>query len=258
MLLKGLEEASRAPNPAAAAEMLLIRLCYTADLPSPEDIVRRLGGAPLRSPDAAKAPLPSSQPIGQPLNQAPVAIESQAAPATRSGAADEESGFPPAPPVDIYDQEPASRPDEDDEDLLADIGPSLSLAQLRTFPDVVALASAQRDAKLKVHLEEHVSLVRFDPAGSIELHLLAGAPKELPNDLREKLNRWTGRQWMVAVSRSMGALPIGEALRQSHQAEIAALRKHPAVTAIFEHFPDAEITSVQPLLRGSLDETGTE
>jgi DNA polymerase-3 subunit gamma/tau len=42
-----------------------------------------------------------------------------------------------------------------------------------------------------VHLEEHVSLVRFDPAGSIELHLLAGAPKELANELREKLNAWT-------------------------------------------------------------------
>ncbi len=44
MLLKGLEEAANAPNPAAAAEMVLIRLAYTADLPPPDEIIKTLGG----------------------------------------------------------------------------------------------------------------------------------------------------------------------------------------------------------------------
>ena len=44
MLLKGLEEAAHAPNPAAAAEMVLIRLAYTADLPPPDEIIKALGG----------------------------------------------------------------------------------------------------------------------------------------------------------------------------------------------------------------------
>ncbi len=35
MLLKGLDEAARAPRPFAAVEMLVIRMCYTAQLPSP-------------------------------------------------------------------------------------------------------------------------------------------------------------------------------------------------------------------------------
>lgn len=35
MLLKGIDEVGRAPNPRAAAEMVLIRIAYTADLPSP-------------------------------------------------------------------------------------------------------------------------------------------------------------------------------------------------------------------------------
>ena len=45
MLLKGLEEAGKAPNPAAAAEMVLIRLAYTADLPAPDEIIRALAAA---------------------------------------------------------------------------------------------------------------------------------------------------------------------------------------------------------------------
>jgi DNA polymerase-3 subunit gamma/tau len=42
MLLKGVEEVETAPDRRSAAEMLLIRLCYLADVPSPGDLVRRL------------------------------------------------------------------------------------------------------------------------------------------------------------------------------------------------------------------------
>ena len=49
MLLKGLEEIAGAPNQAAAAEMVLIRLAFTADLPAPADIIDALGGSPQRA-----------------------------------------------------------------------------------------------------------------------------------------------------------------------------------------------------------------
>ena len=43
MLLKGIEEAGRAPNPLAAAEMVLIRIAHTADLPTPDEIIKAIG-----------------------------------------------------------------------------------------------------------------------------------------------------------------------------------------------------------------------
>ena len=48
MLLKGVGEVEIAPDRRAAAEMVLIRLCHVADMPTPGDLVRRLtsGGAP--------------------------------------------------------------------------------------------------------------------------------------------------------------------------------------------------------------------
>src|SRR5262249_15773834 len=128
---------------------------------------------------------------------------------------------------------------------------------VQAFADVVALAGVYREAKLKVHLEEHVSLVRFDPAGSIELHLLPGAPKELPNELREKLNAWTGKRGVVALSKAAGAVPIGQAQREHQAAEIRDIVKHPAVAAVLKQFPDAQVTSVHPLPTDPTDETGT-
>ena len=42
MLLKALDEVRRAPNPADAVEMAIIRLAYAADLPGPEEALKRL------------------------------------------------------------------------------------------------------------------------------------------------------------------------------------------------------------------------
>lgn len=59
MLLKALEECTRAPEPIAAAEMALVRLCAAATIPPPEEIAKMLrGGAaslPAAKPDAAPA-----------------------------------------------------------------------------------------------------------------------------------------------------------------------------------------------------------
>ena len=62
MLLKGHEEVRSSPRPLAAADMVLVRLAYAADLPSPGELARRLADGPERSvetkPAASPAPAP--------------------------------------------------------------------------------------------------------------------------------------------------------------------------------------------------------
>jgi DNA polymerase-3 subunit gamma/tau len=59
ILLKGVSEVEAAPDRRAAAEMVLIRLCYASDLPSPAELVRRLGASNVAGAAAATAPTPS-------------------------------------------------------------------------------------------------------------------------------------------------------------------------------------------------------
>lgn len=61
MLLKALDEVARAPSAMMAAEMAVIRLTHVADLPSPEDLLRKLS-AP--GADAASAPVAPAAPTG--------------------------------------------------------------------------------------------------------------------------------------------------------------------------------------------------
>src|SRR5207248_7099006 len=44
MLLKGVAEVEAAGRPLAAAEMVLVRLAYAADLPTPDEVIRSLDG----------------------------------------------------------------------------------------------------------------------------------------------------------------------------------------------------------------------
>ena len=56
MLLKGIGEVQSAPSPLQAAEMVLVRLAYVAELPAPADLVRRLErGEPGAAPGAARS-----------------------------------------------------------------------------------------------------------------------------------------------------------------------------------------------------------
>ncbi|MCB1527626.1 MAG: DNA polymerase III subunit gamma/tau [Hyphomicrobiaceae bacterium] len=276
MLLKGIEEVTRAPNPAAAAEMLLIRMCYTADLPSPDEIIRTFGGAnvPVRRGGSAgddasdksqnqesQASIVSRQagsfPKPEPTQANP---REQQPPRTSQHALEPDEfegddGFP-----ERFDEEGASSGenyDVDEEGVQS--RPHLQgLADPQSFTGIVALAKQHREARLTMHLEDNVSLVKFDRvAGSIDLFLLPGAPKEIANELREKLNRWTGRRWVVVVSPKMGERTLGEVKREQHDAEIKALKTHPAVKAVLDAFPDASIEEVRRIAREDGDDSAT-
>jgi DNA polymerase-3 subunit gamma/tau len=248
MLVKGLEEAGKSGHPLAAAEMVLIRLAYTADLPSPDELMKVLGGAPAREGVAVPGPRTEAPSTGA-LNQVAAARERGPAPGDEP---------PPVFSMDDYaaghDDIPFVPPEDDDQaELAADIGPSLTTdlqapAHVSSFQDVVELAGRRRDVKLRINLEDNVSLHRFDPAqGLIELHLLPAAPKELGNELREKLNAWTGRKWMIALAPKMGQPTLGSLAREQAARELESLKQHPALAAVLSQFPEARIASIKPL-----------
>jgi DNA polymerase III subunit gamma/tau len=244
MLLKGWEETARAPNPRAAADMVLIRLAHTADLPAPDALIRSLGGAEALTTVTGKPP---SRDTGTerelPLNRAaasapPTAEDMNAGSAEMVGDDEWDAGG------DISTEEVAPQ------DVL--------LPDPRSFDDVIALVGERRDVKLKVHLEDHVSLVKFDvQAGSIDLFLLPGAPAQIANELREKLIAWTQRRWVVMLSKAPGERPRGEVRREREAAELEALKSHPALKAVLDEFPDAKIAEIRTLVGPSKGETGT-
>ena len=66
MLLKGIAEVEAAGRPIDAAEMVLVRIAYAADLPTPDEVIRSLGDAARGNGAgvAASAPAAARRPAG--------------------------------------------------------------------------------------------------------------------------------------------------------------------------------------------------
>jgi DNA polymerase III subunit gamma/tau len=217
LLLKGLQEVRDSQRPLASADMVLVRLAYAADLPTPDEALRRFAQ---QEPAAALAPARSPAPgtgarggLGAGFGASPGAAQARA-------------------PVADEAQERQPR--------------------VTRFEDVVALAGAQRDIQLKIALEHDVRLVRFDE-GSIEFALTPGASPQIAQQLMRRLQEWTGRRWMVAISSEAGAPSLSEQAEAVATAALLGVRADPLVQRALALFPGAEIIGVRGAERAAAE-----
>jgi len=209
MLLKGISEAQTAPSPIEAAEMVLVRLAYVADLPTPAELAKSLEGRALAPAPAVTTPA------------APRPTLAPAAPVARSS----------AEPARVLASEPDPRAD---------------LPNPTSFLEVLELFDQHREAVLRTHLWANVHLVRFEP-GRIELRPAEAAPRDLPNRLGQLLGQWTGRRWVVSVSAEPGRPTLREDHDARDQAMRSAAAHDPLVRAVLDTFPGARIEAVREI-----------
>jgi DNA polymerase-3 subunit gamma/tau len=231
MLLKGIEEAGRAPNPVAATEMVLIRIAHTADLPTPDEIIKAIG-------TAQPATAAGGAPAGAAGGKGTTASSSGGRPVLAATGTDSATSQVGGDPMEDF---PAPREQPDRTQATAEAAP---VVKVSNFEDVLALCSANRDARLRVHLEEHVSLVSFAP-GHIEVFPLPGAPKGLAGELGRKLSDWTGSRWVVSVGREAVHPTLGEVSRAKRAAKIEEAKQDPAIISLLKAFPEAEVVDVR-------------
>jgi DNA polymerase III subunit gamma/tau len=219
MLLKGISEVQASGRPVAAAEMVLVRIAYAADLPTPDEVVRSLsenGGGTVPTHPQGNGGTVQAQSYA-PRYEAPRG-------SPRSSAA--VSPRPADDPVARHEEPTAT--------------PTLSIA---TFEELIALAVDKRDITVKMALERDVRLVRCED-GQLEIALESTAPKTFVHDLQRKLTGWTGKRWIVVVSKEQGA-PTIRAQAEAQQAEIErGVQTDPLVQAVLNRFPGAKIVGV--------------
>ena len=206
ILLKGLSEVNAAPVPQKAAEMVIIRLAYTADLPDPADLIRKLkdgGGAAPASSITAPFSQGASAPVT--LNHGGVAASAAIAPHI----------------------ETASAP----------------LTQITGLADMQAVLKQAGYMNLASQIYLYVHPVRIEE-GRFEFRPAPEAAPSLAQELTQALKAATGKRWMVSVSTAPGAPTMAQAARAAQTEEFERIRAHPLIAQVFEIFPDAELKAV--------------
>ena len=232
LLLKGLNEVKDSPRPLAAAEMVLVRLAYAADLPPPDDVLRRLSGKSAAA-GAAGGNAPGGNGAGQSGGGGGGGMANGGGGhgGTAAGPARALAVVPAVqPPLAIARTEAQPRQD--------------AMPRLGRLEDIVALCAEKRDIQLKSALERDVHLVRFDE-GSIEFSLAPGASPQLAQTLMRKLQDWTGTRWMITVSRDPGAPSLRQQADARDKARMDTLQSDPLVASVMAHFPGAQIVAVR-------------
>ena len=227
MLLKGLAETRAAPAPLQAAEMVLVRLMFAADLPSPAEAVEQLRNNP---------PPPGGG--GSSYAGAPSGGGAHAVMQTHIGGG---SGGPQT----VMRAAPQPQP----------VVQGLPLP--RTFEEVIALCTEKREVVLAANLTSMVHLVKFE-TGRIDFRPESNTPADLATRLSRLLSEWTGRPWLVSLSRETGE----ETLRQKGIDREIQRKKdaanHPLVQAILSTFPGATIEAVRELATAEPDAADAE
>jgi DNA polymerase-3 subunit gamma/tau len=230
MLLKGIAEAQAATRPAAAAEMVLIRIAYVADMPTPDEAIKMLEQNGGNSP---AVPSPSSARTAS----------AAAGPST--------AAMPPLSPPAARALEPSMRPQASVRAQMAPAAPapdfrSAPALRITSFAQIVALAGEKRDLLTKSALEADVRLVRIED-GRLELALEPNAARTLVADLSRKLEQWTGRRWTVIVSNEQGHATLRAQSQAEKNHRERAAEADPRVKEVLTRFPGAKVIEVRKL-----------
>ncbi|MBN9308777.1 MAG: DNA polymerase III subunit gamma/tau [Devosia sp.] len=211
ILFKGYDEVQQAGNALQAAEMVLVRLAYAADLPTPDELIARLAnqptpGTPQTAP-VARGPGGGGSSAARQL-QPQVAPQFEAAPA-------------PAPAV-------------------TQAAPQ-AFASPRTYAELVALAGEKRDVLVKLALEQSLRPVSIAD-GRLEVALVENADPGIIQTLSARLKLWTGKQWLITLKTDAPHVPtLREQREERHEAVRREAHQDPLVQAILDTFPGATV-----------------
>lgn len=203
MLLKGVAEVTHAQDAQQALEMVLIRLLYVSDQPTPGDVLKQLKDGSTVSAGAQVSPsggLPRGTTVMRSGGSAVLQTTAEAEP--------------------------------------------MAVSQVASFQEVVALFGAKREVLLQSALMAEVHLVKFDQ-GHIEMRLRDNAPRNLVGQVSEKLSLWTGRPWIISLSRAEGQPTLREVQLGARDALMNEVRQSPIVSEVLKIFPGATVTEIK-------------
>ena len=217
ILLKGITEVQSAANPAQAAEIVLIRLAYAANLPPPGELIEKLrttapgtrgearGSSDAGAGQGPKAARIVSQVSGHMLSQ----------PAARS-----------VSPVPDLNPEPVARS-----------------PQPTTFRALVALFEHNREGPLHALLYSQVYPLRLEP-GLLDIGVGETVPPNFASRVMQCLSQWTGQRWIVSISDKRQGQTLADEDREQDARRQARVMAHPLMQAALSAFPQAKLTSL--------------
>ena len=115
--------------------------------------------------------------------------------------------------------------------------------KINTFEDLIEISSLKKEISLKYDLERNVNLVKFED-GKIDISFNEKLGKDFVRKLSEKLHEWTGKRWVITLTKEIGQKSFLEKKIIDNNKIIEDEKKGNTYKKFKSIFPDAELINV--------------
>ncbi|WP_406603927.1 DNA polymerase III subunit gamma/tau [Bartonella gliris] len=273
MLLKGLQEVSQTARPLQAAEMLLIRLAHTSDLPTLDEALKKLekektsltivensshqksananNTTKIAAVDAHPFARVSNAPIDQPDFKIPLKNQLDYSLQSESSLKVQTAKSTNSPKItEVLEVSPSVTPPENTANFPYS---SKQIAEEITEPktividslhDIIKLAEQYNEISFKLLVKEFVHPVSFEPE-HITLRLAKDAPSSLASDIKKMLSQWTEKRWTITFVNEGGGPTLQEESVAIQKTLFSNAEEDPDVAKILNYFPEAKIVDIR-------------
>jgi len=221
--LRSLEELNIVANQNLSIEMFLIRLIHLKKIPKLEDLLNNL-----EIPE--KTTLKGLKTLSKETNETRETIFQE-----KKQSADQ---------IKNITQEKKSSSNLNEAVELIDKS-KISYETIRDFENLINLCSKRKENVLKYDLEKNVRLVKFFD-GYIEFSFDQNVEKGFIKNLSKKLYDWTGKRWILTLSREKGLPTLQETKLKQNLNELQEATNTEVYKKTLKAFPDAKLISVEP------------
>jgi DNA polymerase-3 subunit gamma/tau len=214
-LLKGFEDVKKAPYAVQAIEMVILRLCFAAAIPSLDEWIN---SSPV-SPSMDEIPAGGSSS----LISKSVLVTSNVLACESSVSADD---------VSVVSQPSTPEPRKEQ--------PSLN-----SVDDLIRALDQSREALLYETIMKDFAFIDFS-AGHITVQIKNPASEKVVAVLKQFLFKVTGTRWVVEVSSQDGARTLNEMHAAACENKEQEILQRPFFQAVKQEFPDATIEFAHP------------
>jgi len=115
---------------------------------------------------------------------------------------------------------------------------------ITNFQSLIDKANIEKEIELKYDLERNVKLVSFTQ-GKIDISFNEKLNKNFIKNLTEKLIKWTGKRWIISLSKNAVAKSLYEKNLENKSNQIEEFKKSKIAKDIEQAFPDANLTNIE-------------
>ena len=115
---------------------------------------------------------------------------------------------------------------------------------ITSLEDLIQLSKKKRELELKYDLEKNVNLIKF-ANGKIDISFNLNLGKNFVRNLSKKLLEWTGKRWVITLTKEPGEKSFAEAQSLKIKASLEKEKKSEVYKKFINIFSDGELIDVK-------------